>query len=144
MGLTCIRKLAASCLSWTLKQPQLVSQNSRQLFLIYSKFFFKLWEEKWVIPVVPICSTMSPIMPTAVWSAGSFLHWAEDTCHPSSSLHKLSVPRRWYILLLAASGRNRLLRCVGQQTVQPSWRSQNIDTNSMATEVRSLWLKKGW
>lgn len=66
MGLACkihiFKKLAASHLSWTLKQPQLVSQNSRQLFLIYSKFFFKWWEEKWVIQaVVSTCSTMSPI-----------------------------------------------------------------------------------
>lgn len=68
MGLVCTirtsRKLATPCLSWTLKQPQLISQNSRQLFLIYSKFSFKWWEKKWqlhstlsqlAVPRVPLC-----------------------------------------------------------------------------------------
>lgn len=59
--------------------------------------------------VVSTCCTTSPIMPTAVGRAGSFLHGAEDTCHPSSPLHKLSVLRRWCILLLEDSERNYLL-----------------------------------
>lgn len=53
MVLTCkiciFRNLAAS---WTLKRSQPVSQNSRQLFLIHSKCFFKWWEEKRVLQVV--------------------------------------------------------------------------------------------
>lgn len=86
MGLTCnvciFRKLAAS---WTLKQFQPVLQNSRQLFLTRSKCFFKWWEEKRVLQVVVYtCSTMSPILPSTVGPPGSFLHWEEDTHHPSS------------------------------------------------------------
>lgn len=70
---------------------------------------------------VPACSTMGPIMPAAVGSAGSFLLGAaKDLCH-SSSLQELSMPRWWCILLLVASGRNYLLLYVGQQTVQPPW-----------------------
>lgn len=60
--------------------------------------------------VVSTCCTTSPIMPIAVGRAGSFLHEAADTCHPPSPLHKLSVlRRRWCILLLEDSERNYLL-----------------------------------